>query len=73
LFSAAEHDALLRGVRHERAILSTLHLDTPAHRLYTGRGWILLQDNFFFPGVDRRYQIMGLDILAANHNIHNRR
>jgi ribosomal protein S18 acetylase RimI-like enzyme len=58
------HDALLNGIRHERAVLSTLQADTAAHRLYRKRGWVRLCEDFFFPGVDRRYQIMGLRLNA---------
>lgn len=56
------HDALLEGLPQRRAVLSTLQADTAAHRLYVKRGWVLLRDNFFFPGVPRRYQIMGREL-----------
>lgn len=56
------HDQLLRGVRQERAVLSTLQADTVAHHLYRRRGWVVLRQDFFFPGVARRYQIMGLEL-----------
>ncbi len=54
------HDELLRGLRHKRAVLSTLQAETVAHRLYRSRGWVALRQDFFFPGVERRYQILGL-------------
>lgn len=55
------HDQLLRRIRHPRAILSTLQADIVAHHLYRSRGWVVLRENLFFPGVERRYQIMGLE------------
>lgn len=56
------HDRLLAGLPYARAVLSTLQADTAAQRLYRGRGWVVLQENLFFPGVERRYQIMGLEL-----------
>jgi GNAT superfamily N-acetyltransferase len=55
------HDHLLQGLEHDRAILSTLQAETVAHHLYRARGWVTLRQDFFFPGVERRYQIMGLE------------
>jgi GNAT superfamily N-acetyltransferase len=60
------HDDLLSGLRHDRAVLSTLQAETVAHRLYRKRGWVVLRDGFFFPGVDRRYQIMGLELKPSS-------
>ncbi len=54
------HDHLLAGVPHPRAILATLHADTVAFRLYRSRGWAVLGENLLFPGIPRRYQVMGL-------------
>jgi GNAT superfamily N-acetyltransferase len=54
------HELLLEGVPNQRAVLSTLQADTAAHHLYQNRGWVVLAQDIFFPGVDRRYQIMGL-------------
>jgi ribosomal protein S18 acetylase RimI-like enzyme len=56
------HDALLADLPYSRAVLSTLQADTAAQRLYQRRGWGVLRENFFFPGVERRYQIMGLEL-----------
>lgn len=56
------HDRLLGQVRHEKAVLSTLRAETVAHRLYQKRGWVILLESFFFPGVGRPYRIMGLDL-----------
>lgn len=51
--------ALLAGLSYERAVLSTLDAETPGRALYRSRGWQDLLDNFYFPGVPRRYAIMG--------------
>ena len=56
------YDGLLKGLWHHKAILSTLQAETVAHRLYRNRGWVVLRENLFFPGVNRPYQIMGLEI-----------
>lgn len=56
------HEALLDGLPYERAVLSTLQAETVASRLYRSRGWVVLLEDFFFPGIPRRYQIMGLDL-----------
>ena len=56
------HDDLLKGLWHDKAILSTLQAETVAHRLYRNRGWVVLRENLFFPEVNRPYQIMGLEI-----------
>lgn len=60
------HDQLLDGLPHERAVLSTLQAETAAHHLYRRRGWVVLREDLFFPGVDRRYQIMGLELRRPN-------
>jgi GNAT superfamily N-acetyltransferase len=56
------HDGLLAGLPYARAVLSTLQAETTAHHLYRQRGWVVLREDFFFSGVDRRYQIMGLEL-----------
>lgn len=56
------HDHVLAGVPHRRAILATLHADTVAFRLYRGRGWVVFGVNLLFPGIPRRYQVMGLEL-----------
>lgn len=56
------HDALLTDLLYTRAVLSTLQADTAAQRLYRRRSWVVLRSDFFFPGVERRYQIMGLEL-----------
>jgi GNAT superfamily N-acetyltransferase len=53
---------LLKELWHHKAILSTLQAETVAHRLYRNHGWVVLRENLFFPGVNRPYQIMGLEI-----------
>lgn len=54
------HDHLLRSQSYQKAVLSTLAAETTAYRLYRSRGWVVLLDSFFFPGVARAYRIMGL-------------
>jgi ribosomal protein S18 acetylase RimI-like enzyme len=56
------HDHLLDGLPHRRAVLSTLATETVAYRLYRKRGWVILLDEYFFPGVTRPYRIMGLNL-----------
>jgi ribosomal protein S18 acetylase RimI-like enzyme len=43
---AALHDALLAGLPHERALLTTYADDQPAPRLYRRKGWRLLMAGF---------------------------
>jgi ribosomal protein S18 acetylase RimI-like enzyme len=56
------HDHLLNGLPHRRAVLSTLATETVAYHLYRKRGWVILLDEYFFPGVTRPYRIMGLNL-----------
>lgn len=56
------YDSLFNGVDGDRAVLSTLQADTVAHHVYASRGWVTLRANFLFPGVERLYQIMGLEL-----------
>lgn len=53
------HDALLVASEYSRAVLSTLDAETAGRALYRGRGWQDLLQGFYFPGVARRYAIMG--------------
>ncbi len=55
----ALHDALLSGLTYPRAVLSTLDAETAGRAMYRARGWQDLIDAFYFPGVPRRYAIMG--------------
>lgn len=55
----ALHDALLNGLSYDRAVLSTLDAQTLARAMYRARGWQDLLEGFYFPGVPRRYAIMG--------------
>ncbi len=57
------HDALLTGVTHRTAVLSTLQADTNAVHLYRKRGWVDLVENFRFPGIYKPFLIMGLKII----------
>jgi GNAT superfamily N-acetyltransferase len=54
------HDALLSGLPHRTAILSTAQSETNALHLYRRRGWVTLMDNFIFPGASLTFLIMGL-------------
>jgi ribosomal protein S18 acetylase RimI-like enzyme len=56
----ALHDALLVGLPHERALLSTYRDDRPAPRLYRRRGWELL-----FEGLDNNSDLYGLKLGQA--------
>jgi ribosomal protein S18 acetylase RimI-like enzyme len=51
----ALHDALIAGLPHERALLSTYRDDRPAPRLYRRRGWELL-----FEGLDEVSDLYGI-------------
>lgn len=57
------HDRLLSGVVAERAMLTTMQADTPAARLYRGRGWVVLGTDLLIPDVPRRYQVLGLNLV----------
>jgi ribosomal protein S18 acetylase RimI-like enzyme len=48
------HDVLLEGIAQPRAMLSTDNFDSPAVRLYAGRGWRKLGE------LDADTQVMGL-------------
>lgn len=71
------HDCLLSDLPYERAILATMDADTFAYRLYKSRGWLPLLNNFLFPNVDRRYQILGrylkLDDKSGKQSLHRTR
>ena len=54
------HDALLEGLPHRAAVLSTAAVETAATHLYRRRGWVILSDSFTFPGTNVPYAIMGL-------------
>jgi len=56
------HDQLLQDLPWSRAVLSTIAADTVARRLYRKRGWETLLPQFFFPGVNLPYCIMGLEL-----------
>ncbi|HZM83850.1 MAG TPA: GNAT family N-acetyltransferase [Candidatus Limnocylindrales bacterium] len=53
----ALHDALLAGLPHERALLSTYRDDRPAPRLYRRRGWELLM-----AGLDDTSDLYGINL-----------
>lgn len=58
----ALHDRLLEEQPHRRALLSTMQAETPAQQLYRQRGWVTLLESMQFPGTNRPYRIMGLDL-----------
>ena len=51
------HDALLRDLPHDRALLSTWREDRPARRLYVNRGWTVLANE-----LDAKSSLLGLDL-----------
>ena len=57
----ALHDALLAGLTHARALLTTYRDDRPAPRMYRRLGWELLVD-----GLDNHNDLYGLDLKAHN-------
>jgi ribosomal protein S18 acetylase RimI-like enzyme len=56
------HDALLADLPHRTAVLSTYQVEIAALRLYHRKGWLILLQDYFFPGSDRRMVIMGFDL-----------
>jgi GNAT superfamily N-acetyltransferase len=56
------HDHLLSGLPYRKAVLSTVAAETNAHWMYQKRGWVVLLEEIFFPGVGRPYRIMGLEL-----------
>ncbi|MBE0408150.1 MAG: GNAT family N-acetyltransferase [Anaerolineales bacterium] len=56
------HDHLLRNLPHKTAALSTLQAESNALHLYRKRGWVTLVKDLVFPGGDRKYMILGLDL-----------
>ena len=61
-FGGRLHDALLEGLPHRTALLSTIQEETVALQLYRRRGWVVLLRDFMFPGRPTPYLIMGLDL-----------
>lgn len=53
------HDALLEGLPHRTACLSTVEMETNALHLYHNRGWKKLTGGIELPGTPLKYQIMG--------------
>ncbi|MDX1662945.1 MAG: GNAT family N-acetyltransferase [Candidatus Promineifilaceae bacterium] len=54
------HDALLDGLPHPAALLTTAAEETTATHLYRSRGWVELAAPFTFHGSDVRFVLMGL-------------
>lgn len=59
----ALHDRLLSEQTHPKAVLSTIQSETTALQLYRKRGWETLLDELRFPGSNRVYLIMGIDLI----------
>jgi GNAT superfamily N-acetyltransferase len=58
------HDMLLSSVVHDRALLSTLGIETPARRLYRRRGWEEVVGGFSYPHTAGPfYTVLGLDVV----------
>ena len=55
----ALHDALLAGLPHDRALLSTWTRDYPARLLYLNRGWQVLEQELW-----ENASLLGLDLTA---------
>jgi GNAT superfamily N-acetyltransferase len=53
----ALHDALLAGLPHRGALLSTHREETAARRLYLGRGWRVLWEE-----LDGKSSLLGLEL-----------
>ena len=53
----ALHDALLDGLPHDRALLSTWTAEYPARRLYLNRGWQVLEQELW-----ENASLLGLDL-----------
>ena len=66
------HDALLEGVPHQTAALSTINTQTRALHLYRKRGWVTLLEDFTFPGGTRPFLIMGLDLASRQAKVRGR-
>ncbi|MDP9352138.1 MAG: GNAT family N-acetyltransferase [Chloroflexota bacterium] len=62
------HDALLAGLPHPTACLSTSQLETTALRMYRKRGWVVLLDNFYFSSGGLPYLIMGKRLRPAGRS-----
>ena len=59
------HDTILAGLPHRTALLSTYQGETAALRLYRRRGWQTLLGDYVFPGGERVYVLMGLELRPA--------
>ena len=62
------HDALLSGLPHRAAVLSTFQGETPAMRLYRQRGWVTLLRDFVPPGSTLPCVVMGLQLPIVPHH-----
>ena len=53
------HDALLAGLPHQTACLSTPQVECQALYLYRSRGWETLATQIDLPGTTLKYQVLG--------------
>jgi GNAT superfamily N-acetyltransferase len=59
------YDALFAGVTEPRALLGTDPPPTPAHTLYSRRGWVTILDDWHItPDDPEAHIVMGLDRTA---------
>jgi ribosomal protein S18 acetylase RimI-like enzyme len=54
-------DRLLRGLPHRTALLTVATANEPGQRLYRGRGWRVIVDEFRFEAHPVPYQVLGLE------------
>jgi GNAT superfamily N-acetyltransferase len=59
------HGRLLSDLPCRKAVLSTLAAETNAYKMYCNRGWVILLEEIFFPGIARPYRIMGLELVEG--------
>ena len=58
-------DVVLGDLPCRTAVLSTATEQTPAARLYRARGWVVVRDDFRFPGFPLQYRITDLELPSA--------
>lgn len=61
------HDALLEGLSHRRAVLTTMSTNSAAYQLYRHKGWTVLLDELVVPGYPRAYCVMGLELTEVEN------
>ncbi len=58
------HNALLSGIPYRTAIATTIRDNNPALDFYLRRGWVILRDDFRFPGAVHEQAIIGRALRA---------